>query len=138
MPPTLKNTSEPATPSGVFTSVLGSMHRGQVVVDLDDAIRQVTQAVSETQKPGELTLKLKILPNGVGTGEVPLYKVEEDIKVKLPKVGRKPSVFFADADHNLTRRNPKQEEIAFAELPGGAKIVDPMAVQREAAREAAK
>lgn len=108
------------TSSGVFASTLSAMHNGKVLADLDDALRECTRQVGSTQKKGRVTLHLTIVPNGVGQGDTPLYKVEDDIKVTLPKKSRQPSVFFADDDSNLTRRNPKQEEISFKSVQGGS------------------
>ena len=97
--------------AGVFVSTLASMQSGQVLQDLDDALRECTRASLASGKKGKVTLSLSIIPNGVGVGETPLFKIEEDIAVKAPKKGRPSSVFFADDDCNLTRRNHRQEEM---------------------------
>lgn len=127
--------AKPESTAGVFVSTLSAMHNGKVLEDLDDTIRDVTRSVQSVGKKGELTLKLVITPNGVGAGDVALFRVEEDIKVKLPKKGRSPSVFFADDDANLTRRNPKQEEIVFTAVDGG-KSAGPQGVAKAAAQSA--
>lgn len=99
------------TPSGVFVSTLSAMHGGNVLTDLDDTLREVTKAVNDAQKKGKLILTLTVIPNGLGVGEVPLFKVEENVKATLPKKPRQGQSFFADEDSNLTRRNPNQKDM---------------------------
>lgn len=121
------------TQAGVFVSTLSAMQNGRVLDDLDDAIRECTRAVSAAGKKGKVTLSLTITPNGVGAGETPLFKVEDDITVKSPKPSRLPSVFFADEDCNLTRRNHRQEEIRFQSVDG-AKGVDVADIKSQSAQ----
>lgn len=114
---------ESKSTSGVFVSTIAAMHSGKVLEDLDDAIREVTRAVQVSQLKGELTLKLSIVPNGIGAGDTPLFKVDDTIKVRLPKKARIASVFFADDDSNLTRRNTRQEEMKLVAMEGGKGLV---------------
>jgi len=100
-----------SAPSGVFVSTLAAMHAGKVLTDLDDALREVTRSVNDSQKKGKLTLELVIMPNGLGAGETPLFKLDEKVKVTLPKKPRPSQSFFADEENNLTRRNPNQDEM---------------------------
>jgi len=95
------------------------MHSGKVLADLDEAMREVTKHVNESQKKGKLTLTLTIVPNGTGVGETPLFKVEDSVKVTLPKKPRVGQTFFADEENNLTRRNPHQGEIQLVSVDGG-------------------
>lgn len=119
--PDQKPTGSPIqdAPNGVFLSTLASMQSGQVMTDLDDAIREVVRSCTASGAKGKLTLELTVSPHGVGAGEVPLFKLEDKIKVSLPKAPRKPSIFFADGDSNLTRRHPHQEEMKLTTLEGG-------------------
>lgn len=110
--------SQPA-PSGVFVSTLSAMHSGKVLADLDDAMREVTKHVQTAQAKGKLTLTLSIVPNGTGAGETPLFKVEDSVKVTLPKKPRVGQTFFADDENNLTRRNPHQDEMQLVSIDGG-------------------
>lgn len=111
--------NSPSAPSGVFVSTLSAMHSGKVLADLDDAMREVTRHVQSAQAKGKLTLTLSIVPNGTGAGETPLFKVEDSVKVTLPKKPRVGQTFFADDDSNLTRRNPHQDEMKLVSLDGG-------------------
>lgn len=96
------------------------MNGGAVMTDLDDALREATKAALDTGAKAKVTLELIITPNGTGAGDTPLFKVEEDIKIKKPKRKRPASVYFADDDSNLTRRNPRQEEMKLTSIDGGA------------------
>lgn len=116
---TTNTSTPPNAPSGVFVSTLSAMHGGKVLEDLDDALRELTQGVNNAQKKGTITLELTVTPNGVGVGDTPLFKVKETIKVKKPVKPRQEQTFFADADNNLTRRNPHQEDIRFTVRDGG-------------------
>jgi hypothetical protein len=108
----------PAT-SGVFLSTIAAMNGGNVLHDLDDALREATKAALDAGGKSKVTLELVITPNGTGAGETPLLKVEDKIKISVPKKPRQPSVFFGDDEHNLTRRNPNQEEMKLTVADGG-------------------
>lgn len=113
--------SEPApSAAGVFLTSIATMNNGEVAADIDDSLRQAVRASQQTGKKSSVTIKLEIVPAGEGVGDTPLYKVVDDITVKLPKRARsKQAVFFADDDCNLTRRNPKQEEMRLETIEGG-------------------
>lgn len=113
--------SKEATPSAAvaFQNVLSGMKRGEVLSDLDEALKDIVQAVQATGKPGTITLKLKISPDGESNNQSPLYKVEDDISIKKPRKGRGPSRFFGDEEGNLLRNDPKQTEMKFEEIAGG-------------------
>lgn len=95
------------------------MNNGIVINDLDDALRSATKSAADAGAKAKVSLELTVLPNGEGAGGTPLFKLDAKIKVGLPQPPRLPSVFFADDDGNLTRRNPKQEEMKLTLTPGG-------------------
>lgn len=105
-----KTDPSPNVSSGTFIATLAALKSGQVLARVDDMLREVTKAVGETQLGGSVTLTLHIAPNGVGVGDVPLFKVTAEPKRKVPEKPEKGQSFYADTDHNLTRRNPTQEE----------------------------
>jgi hypothetical protein len=116
-PPT---TSAPAL-SGVFVTSIATMNNGEVVNDIDDCLRQCVRAALQAGKKARVTIKLDIVPAGEGVGGTPLFKVVDEIDIKLPKKPRSKSpLFFADDDCNLTRRNPKQDELRLEAIEGGA------------------
>ncbi len=126
-----------ATPnaSGVFISTVASMHAGKVLEDLDDAIREVVRSVQASGSKGKLALEITIVPNGVGVGDTPLFRLEDKIKVSLPKKPRTPSIFFADEESNLTRRNPRQDEMKLVTMEGGKPASTEPAVVAKAAAQ---
>lgn len=100
-----------ATSSGVFVSTLAALDHGQSLIELDDALRELVKQVQEKGVKGKLVYTLEVIPNGVGVGDVPLFRVVDDLKVNPPKLKGTGQTFFADQDNNLTRRHPGQEEI---------------------------
>lgn len=108
-----------ATSSGVFVSTLAALDHGQSLVDLDDALRDLTRRVQEMGVKGKLTYTVEVIPNGVGVGDIPLFRVVDDLKVSLPKKKRSGQTFFADEENNLTRRHPGQAEMKLTLVPAG-------------------
>ena len=93
-----------------FVSMLGDLGGGATHEKLNDHLHDVVQAVVDTGGAGEITLKLKFKPNGKGG-----IAVSEEVKVKLPELQRGVSMFFADDNGNLLRRDPRQREL-FSEV----------------------
>lgn len=87
------------------------MHNGKTSNDLDDALREVVAGVVASNQKGKVTLSLIIEPGGSGVGETPLYTVDADIAVRVPKKRRQKQSFFVDEHNNLTRREPGQTEM---------------------------
>ena len=58
-------------------------------------------------KKGSLTLSLTLGPSKT---EAP-FEVTPAVVLKAPAPNRRASVFYADADHNLVRRDPNQQEL---------------------------
>lgn len=117
-PPALK---EDSAPTGVFISTITTLKNGAFQVELDDAIRTVTEAVNRTQLKGAIKVTLQIVPNGVGLGDVPVYAVVPDCDPIIPKKPEKGQTFFADEHFNLIRRNPNQTEDPRLTVVEGAK-----------------
>ena len=115
----MKSDSQTEAPQGVFLSTLGAMHHGQVLHDLDEAIRDVTRAVQAAAKKGKVVLSLEIIPNGTGVGDTPLVKILDKITKTEPRPDRdKDSVFYVDENCNPSRRNPYQGEMQLTTLEG--------------------
>lgn len=118
-----QNTPEPKAPapvaasSGVFVSTLAALSHGQSLVDLDDALRELTRQVQIKGAKGKLVYTIEVVPNGNGVGDIPLFRVVDDLKVSLPKTKRNGETFFADDDNNLTRRHPGQAEMKLTLVP---------------------
>ena len=107
--------------AGVFLSTLSAMAKGAFAQEIDDALREVTEAALVATKRAKLTVEILVVPSGNGVGGTPLFSLVGGIKTTLPKPEQDASVFFADDAFNLTRRNPNQEEMTLTVVPG-----DPM------------
>lgn len=76
--------------------------------ELADALNDMVHASTETGKASELTLKIKLKPQGGTSGQVEL---ETDVKAKLPQPTRGKTLMFATPNNNLQRENPKQQTL---------------------------
>lgn len=90
-----------------FAVFLVALAKGRTHGELSRALRDVTAAVSETGKPGSLTLRIDIKPQS----NTDAVTVTDKVGVKLPAYDRPASIFFVDDDHNLVRNNPNQQSI---------------------------
>jgi hypothetical protein len=85
-----QNQSTNTANNGAFVSTIGALKAGSLNTMLDDAMRQVSEAVAKTQLTGSLSLALEIKPAGFGVdGETPLYKIVPKITTKVPSVPEK-------------------------------------------------
>lgn len=91
-----------------FTDVLRDIRKGRVVEAASDELAEVVKAVLDTAKPGELTLKLKVSPQGKGDNAV---IVSAEVKSKRPVAKLPDALFFADLDGDLLREDPTQQRI---------------------------
>lgn len=90
-----------------FADVLRELSAGTTYDELGGKLNEVVEAVMKTRKVGELSLKLKVRINGeVGVA------IEDEIKAKIPEPSRGTTMFFADEEGNLLRRDPRQGELA--------------------------
>lgn len=94
-----------------FAASLQEMDRGRTHADLSEALHDLTAAVVEHGKAGELSLRIKVAPLGADTTQL---KVTAAVAVKLPRPEPHPSIFWADDDGNLSRNDPQQ--LAFGDL----------------------
>lgn len=62
----MKSNEPRAVSSGVFISTLSALKKGGLLVQADDALRELTAKVQKQQIKGKLTLTLEIAPNGTG------------------------------------------------------------------------
>lgn len=97
-----------------FVRFLQEHRNGRLAHELAEALNELVQAVTETTKPGTLTLAIKVKPADKGTGAL---MVSDNVTVKRPVAERGASVFYADDHNNLTRRDPRQPELPLVEVP---------------------
>lgn len=100
-----------------FTAWLTEQRRGALNTELTDALAELVEAVQLMGRTGSLTLTIKVIPTkGDHVGVI------DDVKVNAPRPDRPESLWFVDADGNLTRNDPNQ-------MPGlrpvdGGRVVD--------------
>lgn len=86
-----------------FTDVLRDIRKGRVVDAAGEELAEVVRAVLDTTKPGELTLKLTVKPQGKGDNAV---IVSAKLSAKVPQADLPDALFFADLDGDLLRDDP--------------------------------
>jgi hypothetical protein len=94
-----------------FSDVLGNLEGGRTFAELNDQLQDVVTAVMEHNKPGEITVVLKISPNGQHA-----VSVAAAIKSKAPEANRGVTTFYADGAGNLLRRDPRQPELPLRDI----------------------
>lgn len=99
-----------AEPSGSFLATVVTLKTGLFLAEIDDALREVTEAVFKTKLKGKVTITMEIIPNGVGLGDMPVFKLKPDVDKTVPKLPEQGQTFFVDEQFNLMRRHPGQLE----------------------------
>jgi hypothetical protein len=101
----------PDTSLRPFSTWLVEQRGGALHGELAEALAEVARAVVDVQKPGTLTLTLKLKPSKVDGA----LTVEDEVKVKAPEPDRGAALFFPDSAGNLSRRDPRQPELPFGQ-----------------------
>lgn len=94
-----------------FTDVLGEIEGGQFLRDITEAIYNVSFAVRETRKAGEIKLVLKLTPTGKGSVEI-----AATYDTKEPEHDRPSTTFFMTPDGTLMRNDPNQPRLPLREV----------------------
>lgn len=100
-----------------ITDVLREYRRGRAVDLASERLAELIQAVDETGKGGELTLKIKVKP-AKDRGSEKTLQIE--VKAKVPETDLPDAVFFSDSEGNLHRQDPAQSEMRFRDASGDA------------------
>jgi hypothetical protein len=95
-----------------FATWLSEQRNGVLSSELADALNMVVGAVQEVNKEGKLTLTLTIKPAGDG-----MVAVQDKVALALPIPDKRPSMWFVDGDHNLSKQNPNQMTLPLREVP---------------------
>lgn len=94
--------------------VLRGLRKGRMLHELSAKLEELTTAVREHNKKGELTLKLSVSPQesrrSVGMGSITVV-VDDTIKLSKPEPRKASTLFFASRNGTLTRNNPDQMEM---------------------------
>jgi hypothetical protein len=89
-----------------FIDTLREIEAGGLLDELSEVQHSLVDAIRLTGKGGELTIKLAYKPDGSGQ-----MTIKADVKAKEPLLSRGTSLFFLTPEGNLTRRDPRQQEI---------------------------
>lgn len=89
-----------------FIDTLRDIEAGGLLDELTETQHSLIDAIRLTGKGGELTIKLTYKPDGGGQ-----MTVKADVKSKEPVLSRGTSLFFLTPEGNITRRDPRQQEI---------------------------
>lgn len=91
-----------------FTDVLRDIRKGRVVDAATEHLNDVVRGVLDTNKGGEVTLKLTVKPQGKGDNAV---IVSAKVSAKVPQADLPDALFFADLDGDLLREDPTQQRL---------------------------
>lgn len=106
---TLKTSTPYETPD--FAEFVTDLAHGSINQKLTMALAQVTNAVEDTGKAGELTLKLQIKKEGK------MAAVVVDIRKKVPEHPLHGTLFYIGANGELLREDPRQMRLKGLEKP---------------------
>ena len=109
-----KPTKPSAPVDGAFLRALQCYRNGEVLSELSDALRRVSEAVASAKKPGSITLRVTVSPSGEA------YAYAPEVSVKLPREQKPAAIFFLDAGFNLVREDPNQQSLPLRSIDGGA------------------
>lgn len=99
-----------------FADALREMQSGRTHTELSEQLHELIARVRDTGKKGSLTLTITVAP--VKNASENTLTVSDIVTAKLPAHDRRVSLFYADADGNLTRRDPNQLEFeSLREVP---------------------
>jgi len=98
--------------------VLAQIHNGLTLTELAEAQRLAVEAVKRTGKKAEIKLVIVIEPDG--KGEVTSVETKAKVDGKLPRKNLRPTTFFGTAENGLQRTDPNQPELNFP-TPAAAK-----------------
>ena len=90
-------------------AVLVEMQSGAVLTDVNQKFNEMVNAVLDTGKKGELTIKLSVKPSKWAMGGAVLQvDTFHECKIKKPELAVGNSLFFVNKDGLLTRQDPSQ------------------------------
>lgn len=91
----------------LFNATVAQLRNGQTQIEASEMLNELVLACRETNKVGELTLKIKVRPDGA-SGQ---YFLEDQVSINAPKPERGKTLFFGTPDGNLQRDDPNQRKL---------------------------
>jgi len=105
----------PTPPSNAFDLTLRGLRGGAALAEASDELTKLVAAVRHTGKKGRLTLAIDVEPASAGDSVV--LQLRDDLTVKMPRLPKGGSIFFAAEDGTLQRSDPRQKEFQLREVP---------------------
>lgn len=97
-----------------FAEFLVQQANGRTHTELSEALHQVVAAVKETGKAGKVQLTVDVKPMSKSDDRALI--VTATCAIKTPRVDAPTSVFFIDAEGNLSRTDPRQMTLPLREV----------------------
>lgn len=91
----------------MISNFLNGLRGGRTVIELEEAIREVSREVAETGRAGSITLSITIEPGGASR-----FVVKDKIGSKVPEHNRESSIFFQLENGDLSRNDPRQVSLS--------------------------
>lgn len=90
----------------LFANVISQLRFGGAGEDLSESLHECVEVARNTGKQTKLVLTLTIKPHGDGQ-----YELRDEVTTKLPKPQHGLTLMFGTPEGNLTRHNPRQQEL---------------------------
>lgn len=87
--------------------VLANVDRGELLLDYEQAMRDVLDAVIEQQKSGKVTLEIALAYDS----STDAMRVSGVVKKTMPQRKSKQSLFFITPEGNLSRMDTRQKDM---------------------------
>ncbi|MFT7109901.1 MAG: hypothetical protein ACI843_001568 [Psychrobacter glaciei] len=94
-------------------NTIKTLRNGRTQDEFSEQLNDLVQACRETNKIGEITLKIKVRPDKAGNGQ---YFLEDQITCNAPKPERGQTIYFGTPDGNLQRDDPNQQSLDLREV----------------------
>lgn len=102
-----------------FIDTLRDVESGTLLEELSEIQNEVIAACQKTLKGGEITIKLSYKPEGEGQ-----MTISADFKHKAPTMPRGKTLFFVTPERNLTRQDPRQQNLALRAVDSPAQATE--------------
>lgn len=100
------------------TDIIDQMSAGMARNRLEEALAEVIEAVKETGKKGEVTLKISLKMNDALT-----VTASPVVKTTLPTSDLGATTFYVDGQNKLSRRDPRQRDLPLKEIEQNTRVV---------------
>lgn len=89
--------------------MLTELRDGEMLADLEEAVRQADAAVAETGKAATVTVAITIKP--AAKGNTSMVSITDAIRTKLPQPDKGETILFRTKDGTYSRRDSRQPEL---------------------------